>query len=344
LNWAVFRIFGYGYAAAAVRNSVRIAGFGLLYASFPAAAVALGLGPGAGVIAGIGAALFPSFRSREMFAGRDEWAVALLLLWLTILVHRISTRAESRIGDAIIFGVGWGLLLLMQPSTVTVLPAHALLCLLYSGRGAFKKRLGQGLLAAAIVILMLTPWTIRNYLTMGAWFFVRDDFGLELHIAQSDNAQPSQLANQRTGWYCTVHPNCSAPALDEIRRVGEVSFNRRLLREALSWIAAHPKRFRELTLARIAAFWADLPPNPSTPVRLLWSLLGWLGIFLMWRAGYRLQTLLLASILVIYPLVYYTVQYLNRYVSAICFAIFLPAGFAVDRLFSFWSLRSVRLR
>ena len=75
---------------------------------------------------------------------------------------------------------------------------------------------------------------------MGAWFVLRDNAGLELRVSNGDGAQPSQAANQETGWYCTVHPICSAAAVSELRRGGEVTFHRRLLRDARSWINAHP--------------------------------------------------------------------------------------------------------
>jgi hypothetical protein len=84
-------------------------------------------------------------------------------------------------------------------------------------------------------------------------------------------------------------------------------------------------------LSRIAAFWVDLPSSPVTFVqRLAWSVAGWAGVLLLWRLGHRLTVAYLVSILIVYPLVYYVMQYSNRYVVAISFAIFLPAGFAAD--------------
>jgi 4-amino-4-deoxy-L-arabinose transferase-like glycosyltransferase len=330
----VFRMAGYGNAAAAVRNGLNILGLGLLYASFPFAARALGVAAASGGIAGILAAIFPAFRSSEVFRGRDEWAAALVLLWLTALTYKMCTRAEARFVDTVVFGLGWGLLLHIQPSMVAVLPVHGLILLVYRARIPMKQRLGQGMVAASIVLLVLLPWTIRNYFALGAWMFVRDNFGLELRVSHGDGAQPSQAANGRTGWLCAIHPTCSVAAANEVRRVGEVSFNRQRLHEALAWISGHPGRVSILTLARVSAFWADLPSNWSTfAVRLLWSLLGWLGLIRMWKAEYRLQAWLFGSVLVFYPLIYYAVQYSNRYVIAICFAIFLPAGFALHQMY-----------
>ena len=216
----LFRIAGYGDAAAAIRNGLNIVGLGLLFASFPVAARAIGLGAASGGIAGMLAAIFPSFRSSEVFRGRDEWAAALVLLWLTVLMYKMCTRAEAHFVDTVIFGLGWGLLLHIQPSMVTVLPVHGLIFLLYRARVALKQRLSQGMAAASIVLLALLPWMIRNYFALGAWIFVRDNFGLELSVSHGDGAQPSQEANQRTGWYCTVHPMCSVAARTRLGELG----------------------------------------------------------------------------------------------------------------------------
>jgi hypothetical protein len=245
---AIFHVFGFGRSAAAVRNSMNIAG----------------------VLAGLGAAVVPPFRSSEVFRGRYEWAAALLFLWLTALVHRLTTAPRPSRRDAVVLGVGWGVLVHNQPATVTVLPVHALIWLVLSRRSGSRispdgapanapqrKSLAiaarQLLLAAAIVVLMLAPWTVRNYQALGGWFFVRDNLGIELWISNGEGAQPSLTANQGTKWY-ERHPMLSDIAMDEIGRDGEIAFNRRRLEEAWSWITANPDRFADLTLARIAGF------------------------------------------------------------------------------------------
>jgi hypothetical protein len=346
-----------------VRNSINIVGYGLLYASFPAAAAALGMGTGAGVLAGLGAALVPPFRSSEVFRGRDEWAAALLFLWLTVLVHRLTTDPRPSRRDAVVLGVGWGVLVHIQPATVTVLPAHALIWLILSRRSASRispdgapanapqrKSLAmaarQLLLAAAIIVLMLAPWTVRNYQALGGWFFVRDNLGIELWISNGEGAQPSLTGNQGTKWY-ERHPMLSVMAMDEIRRDGEIAFNRRRLEEAWSWITANPDRFADLQPA--SPGWIDLPSNPVTfAQRLAWSSAGWAGVLLLWRFGHRVTAAYLVSILIVYPLVYYVMQYSARYVVAISFAIFLPAGFAAHcvagQLFRGWRRPSEQLQ
>jgi 4-amino-4-deoxy-L-arabinose transferase-like glycosyltransferase len=330
----VFRLAGYGKTAALIRNGLNIFGFGLLYASFPLAARALGLAAESGAIAGILAAIYPAFRSSEVFRGRDEWASALVLLWLTVLLYKMCNRAQPRLTDTFIFGLGWGLLLYIHPSMAVVLAVHGLIFLIYRAPSGRAQRLRQALAVAAIVLLLLLPWTLRNYFALDAWIFMRDNFGLELSVGYGDGAQFSQEANAASGWICVTHPTCSAELADEVRRVGEVPFNRQRLHQALAWISSHPARAAVLTLARVSAFWFDIPSNWSTfAVRLLWSVLGWLGLIRMRMAEYRLQAWLFGSVLLFYPIVYYVVPYANRYAVPICSAIFLPAGFALHQIY-----------
>ena len=49
----------------------------------------------------------------------------------------------------------------------------------------------------------------------------------------------------------------------------------------------------------------------------------------MWGRGFKLQAGLFGEIWMVYPLTYYVIQYMDRYVVPIAPAILLPAGFAI---------------
>lgn len=217
---------------------------------------------------------------------------------------------------------------------LTLLPFQALFCAVGKDRWDREARVKSMALAVSMIMLLLVPWTIRNRSELGGWFFMRDNLGLELRAAYGDGAAASEQLNLINGWLDQVHPQHSAAAAREVARVGELRFNHRLFREALSWMSSHPQRSATLVLTRFVEFWADLPAIRIRAVRLLWSCLAATGLILMWRSGLRLQILMLAPILVVYPLIYYLIQYSNRYVVPICFAIFLPAGFALARIYA----------
>jgi hypothetical protein len=95
----------------------------------------------------------------------------------------------------------------------------------------------------------------------------------------------------------------------------------------------------------MAYFWTDLPSNGMTfLVRTVLSLASFVGIALMWRDRLRLQVALVGTILLMYPLPYYIVQYSDRYVAVISFALLLPAAFAFNRLVAAASVSRYRRR
>jgi hypothetical protein len=327
----VFRCFGLGHTAAIVRNGIMIAGLGLLFASLPLASAALGIGFSEGAVAGFLAAAYPICRSSEIYRGRDEWLGALLLLWLTVLAYRICQRREFRWRDAGPLAIGWGILLHTQPSALLVLLAQVAFCAsrLRNSRIA-KPSLRRACAGAALLVVLLTPWTLRNRRVLGSWMFMRDNLGLELRLANGDGVKASFPENIASGVFCKIAPICSAASTQRIREIGEVAFNRELGVEAKAWIVHHPAEFSRLTLERVTEFWADVPYERITrTVRLFWSVFAWAGVILLWRSGSKMAAFLIGSILVIYPAPYYVMQYSNRYIVPICFAIFLPAGFTI---------------
>lgn len=327
----IFSAFGTGFVGGVIRNLLNIAGYALLYAMLPAASRALGMGLQAGIAAGLGAAAVPLFRSAEVFRGRDEGWAAVLLLGLLVFAKRLAEGADFPLRSALQWGAGWGLLMYVQPSAIDILPFHAGIVLLARRRRA---RAGAVKLAVALAALLVTiaPWIVRNRIAMGSWMFMRDDLGLELHIANRDGAYASMQANFGSAESCSVVLNCGVASvrLADFQRLGEVEFYRRDLKEATAWIEEHPIAFGRLTLERSGYFWFDMP---SAPVSFVWrtvvSVLGFIGLCLMWRRGLRVPAALLGAVWTAYPLPYYLVVYSNRYVAPIAFALLLPAGFAV---------------
>jgi len=345
LTAIVFHVFGFGLAGGIVRNMVNIAGYSILFAILPAAAAALSMSRTVGVLAGFAGALYPAFRSAEVFRGRDEWLAAVLLLWLTVLAFRLSKQSTLRLWSAVAYGAGWGVMMYVQPSAAVIFPIHLIVLLAVHRGKPLLLRVKYVAVAALLMAVVILPWTIRNRRVMGGWLFMRDNLGLELHVSNGDLARSSHLGNMSTGWFCAVHPVCSVAQTQKVLELGELEFNRRDLATAHEWIVRNKGSFLRLTLGRMAYFWTDLPSNRMTfLVRTVLSLASFVGIALMWRDRLRLQVALVGTILLMYPLPYYIVQYSDRYVAVISFALLLPAAFAFNRLVAAASVSRYRRR
>jgi hypothetical protein len=162
--------------------------------------------------------------------------------------------------------------------------------------------------------------------------FMRDNLGLELYVSNQDLAQPSYEVNQVM--LKEAHPSNSSDAAEKLRTMGEIAYNRELLDLTKTWIASHPAHFLRLVATRAFYFWMGPWEHPEMlAVSGLLTLLGFAGLFAMGKNGGLESTALIATVWIAYPVMYYLVQYVNRYRVSIDWTITLSAAaFVYQRL------------
>jgi multisubunit Na+/H+ antiporter MnhC subunit len=117
------------------------------------------------------------------------------------------------------------------------------------------------LIGVAAVVLVLGPWTIRNYVDFGRFIPLRSNAGLELALAYHQGLETGE--SDRTIFrrrMVTIHPN-EAPGAEAAIRAsgGEVQYADRLGKQALHWIAGHPWLAARATARHLAEFY--FPPR-----------------------------------------------------------------------------------
>jgi hypothetical protein len=225
---------------------------------------------------------------------------------------------------SLLAGVAMGLLALLNPVSLLV-AGPWLLYLLW--RAVPRGRTRVCTLVAAGALVALLPWTIRNYHQFHAWFFVRDNLGIELYVSNNDAAQPTIDANKAQDLQA-LHPTFSPTEAAAVRDLGEVRYNQLRLRTALNWIGSHRTRFIALSLARMRFFWF---PDPAADAWHAWavssitaaSLLG-LALLAIRR---RPAAPFFAAVFAVYPLLYYFIQSDARYRTPILWLSLLLAGY-----------------
>ena len=177
--------------------------------------------------------------------------------------------------------------------------------------------------SAAIAMIVIAPWAMRNWLVFRAPIFLRDNFGLELFLSNNDLAGTRE-EDAEAERYQRWHPGSNAAVAAELARVGEPEYFRRLQSEALRWIGRHPARFLQLAIARIWMWWAS-----SWLVAGI-SLLAFVGLWINRRrtAG----NAALAGLLV-FPVPYYVIQFNPRYTYPVFWLAALMAGDVCFRIF-----------
>ena len=224
--------------------------------------------------------------------------------------------------------MGWGTGLLLSPNLLPV--GVAWLAAAFRRHG--KRALAFGTALSLAGVAVLAPWAARNKAVLGHAVFLRSNFGLEFQISNNDLARATAADNLWSGTQGANHPYSSPAQAERVRRLGEVSYNREKLDQALRWIRTAPWKFAELTLVRVALFWF-----PKTTrwwhSAALWALTllaaaGWFSVKGRHRAGFvfiRLAWL-------VYPAIYYVLQTDSRYRYPLHWTLLVFAAVALDRI------------
>jgi 4-amino-4-deoxy-L-arabinose transferase-like glycosyltransferase len=209
------------------------------------------------------------------------------------------------------FGAIWGLSALSNTATLAFLP-FAAGWILWRRRDQFAGTLTKGIAAAAICIAVMTPWLVRDYISFHKFIPVRGNFGLELWIGNSPEANGT--------WQWWLHPSQNVLEMRKYEQMGEVAYVAEKEREAKQLIREDPARFMKVSLKRFIYYWAGVPRAEKSEIVFQLRQAGFLGFSVLaiwgairaWRqraCGYALYALLLLS----FPMIYYFVFPHARY-------------------------------
>jgi hypothetical protein len=148
--------------------------------------------------------------------------LALALAWLD--------RDDRRWRDAVKIGVPAALLALTQPGQA---PLAVLFGLCLVGQAGFRSTLSAGVRAAAVAVLVMLPWWIRNWLIFGVFMPLTSAGGASLWIGNNPDATGNWL-----------------PPPEHLRGLPEIVYSKRVSAIAVEWIKANPAAFVRLTLTK----------------------------------------------------------------------------------------------
>ena len=327
----IFRGIGYGLASLTVLWAANLVFRALQLALLPVLSSQLGLGTLPGVIAAVLGILFPQYTVDFVW---ESLLTGIELVLLCLLTHQILNVRHTWLRVSLL-GMLSGVAILTNPVTVLVLAAWALAASLSSPPGERRAMIKVYAIIIAIAAVVCAPWIVRNKIRLGGFFLIRDNMGLELSVSNNDCAAATLRDNLESGCQRIVHPSRNFELTKQIATVGEYQFNQMQLRQALDWIAEHPKHFALLTAQRFVLFW--FPVKGLAPFRrfpaVVWAttLISFFGFFHLWNHK-RQVAWFLGGTLLVYPLIYYTVQFEPRYRDPITWISLLLAGYGLTEL------------
>ena len=177
-------------------------------------------------------AIYPNNIAYTPLLGVEVFYLFLLLLGVAILLPSLSNTEKAGFGRLLIAGLVFGFATLVKMQTL-LLPA--LLLLLFPQFSLEKRSLNNRLkktgILYAVIIVVLSPWIVRNYILYDDFVLSNND-GLNLYMGNGPEADGTWVA---VPWF-PVDNNTQ----------DEYKLNQTARREAIGYIETHP--FRTLTL------------------------------------------------------------------------------------------------
>jgi 4-amino-4-deoxy-L-arabinose transferase-like glycosyltransferase len=265
-------------------------------------------------------------------------ALLLSLLFLITLRLERSTMLAAWVG----FGLLWGAAALTNPAVLSLLPfLVGWACYRLHRRG---RPWGiQATAALLALVVVVSPWFVRNYRTFHRLIPFRDGFWLEMHVG--NNGDTSLWAPE------VAHPTSSVTEAEDFYRMGELNYMIEKRRQATEFIRGHLGWFVWMTVRRIVHMWTgywslpasgrfEAPFDPELPfdptVIALFSTLTILAIAGLWRVFEQRAHIAwpYAFVMLCFPLVYYVTHSDLRYRHPVDPMLVVLATFACVNLLS----------
>jgi hypothetical protein len=205
------------------------------------------------------------------------------------------------------FGMLWGFTALTEPVVMTAWP----FVVGFSAWCLYRRRLRWlGPVAVSVfgLLLVVTPWFVRNYEIFGHFIPFRDTMGLEIHLGNSGDT-----FHWRPSWIGPWHNDAE---WRDFKQMGEVAYMQREKQRGLDFIRTHPKWFAVVTVRRFGYMWTGfwsidkryLAEEPFDPPNIFLctglTVLMLIGLRRLWRADWP-RAAYFALVLFFFPSVFY---------------------------------------
>ncbi|MFZ3245051.1 MAG: glycosyltransferase family 39 protein [Candidatus Acidiferrales bacterium] len=268
-----------------------------------------GLGAGVAKVAGWIWVFFPDAVYGPNGRIWDTWLATLLLA--TLFFISLKLEDSTRVRDWAGFGLLSGVAALTSPVLLSVLPILAL-WMLYRLHRQQKRWLAPALSALLAVILVVSPWVVRNYRTFHRFIPIGDSLGLEIGIGNNGESWfPYSVTDGP--W----NPWKGDAQWKEFQRLGELGYFDKKSQEGAAYIRSHPSWYAGRVVRRIVYVWTNfwslseryrsteaLTPLTACLYAIL-SVLTLLGLCRAFRQYGIAVAMPYALVLFFFPLIYY---------------------------------------
>lgn len=206
-----------------------------------------------GILASVGASVYPLFvyMTGELY---PETLFIFLFSLLLFLAFQVSTSRPTGIDSwsNALYGILFGLTTLSRPNVLIFLPVLVIWPFLNLNVKTAARTMA---LVLSVTMLVVLPWTIRNYVVFGEFVFLSTEGGVALW--QGNNALSAgggTLANESV-WPNSDYPDRGFYGWSDLT---EPESDRKFFGEGLRWIREHPRAFVSLIPQKILRAWSPI--------------------------------------------------------------------------------------
>jgi len=310
---ALYALLGTGALSAVARVLITCAVSALRCTLILFFALDAGLGRAVSVLATILSVFYAGALSTEVQGHTDGAWLSLAIVALVWMAMRIWREGEWKTRTPWMFSALCGFCVLLNPGTLPVIAALVAAGAIACASKLRMRYLRQAALVALTIFVCLLPWAIRNYVTFGKLIWTRSNFGLEFWLSNGPGRTYDLPSNIGYGEHPVAeHPFFNREEAARVAESGEIKYNQERLRETLDWVRENPADFLLLTGQRFLAWW--FPPGAAivVAVKLVLTLLAFIGLGLLFRIQPIVAWLFLLT-WITYPDIYYVIQWSSRY-------------------------------
>jgi 4-amino-4-deoxy-L-arabinose transferase-like glycosyltransferase len=265
-----------------------------------------------------------------------------LMLFLVAVVFLLANHSarSRRIGEMIPLGLVSGFLVYLRPSLLVFGLAQTVW--IWLSYETIKKRLLACAILVTVILLVIAPWSVRNFLAFDEFVWMATEGGVTFWASNNPLATGGWVEPSPATW---LGPDPPAD-LRGWPELTETQSEARFWAEAMDWIRGHRVEFFRLLPKKLVRAWslnfgnevrqADLPT--AVPVAyslfLVVCLVGFVLSLARWRDVLVLYLLITVSTLT--TLIFYGS---TRQSSVLALPLVIFASLTLDRTFSFALLR-----
>ncbi len=192
----------------------------------------------------------------------STWLFSCILV-LALRMRRVGETSADLYEDPrtlhrwLLFGFIWGLLALSNPSLLLFLPAVGLWVIggVLGGSRSFRKQLVFASASAAVFLLCISPWVVRNAIVFHRFIPMRANFGAEFYMGNGPGARGFLMEYD--------HPFEAPKQLRLYKQMGEVAYAQMRGRETWNFVAGDPALFVRNCIKRVYFFWIGVPSDQT---------------------------------------------------------------------------------